>query len=238
MTSSNQKVFSTLLFLLVLTYTFTYFAFDSIAKAALALSSLLIFCYTAKYNKPFFKSLPFFLLAFAFIITLITWALTSIQVPEFAANSIRSEHLLNKFSFIPLALILAESKKRILIFIATAIISALLNPWIAGGGTAEIIRALNGMRTGFGGHIITMGTVYATILIAALVYFHKIREESYSHTKKLLLFFVWATITSAAAIGVYASQSRAIYIGFLGLYLVSFLVIAYLSIKSWSTYKY
>lgn len=233
----NKKNISNGLFLLVLIYTFTYLAFDKVGKTALLISTLAILIYNAKYNKKFFSTLPFYLMISALVVSITTWIAITIssQIVVTPSNSVRAEHILDKFAFIPLALILAESHKRVLVFIFVAIISALLNPWLAGNGLEEITLSLNGLRTGFGGHIITMGTIYAVILIAAFIFMNRLPKNSFKISA--IALFLWGFIVIAAGIGVYASQTRAIYFSLIFLYFLYFSSLIYFSATSWNKTK-
>lgn len=224
------------LFLLSLLYAFLNLHFVRVIREPFHLFFICIIVYTFIYHRNLFKTPPFFFVVVALVIATITWILSTIQTPDIGSNSPRLGNMTEKIAFIPLAVLLATSTKRIFIFWTVAASAALLSPWIAGDGWAEIQAAYHGLRTGFGGHIITMGIIYATIAMALLIFARRVCAQP-SHFEKLKQSLLLLVLLIGASFGIVASQTRSIYLGLLFIYLLTSFFILLLSLKSWHQYK-
>jgi len=236
MTSTSripEKLALKILFLLSLIYVFFSLGLERSFREFSYLLFILIIAYTIKYQRQLFKTPPFYFLIAATLIAVITWLLTFWQVPNIGSSSPRLGDILDKFSFLPLAVLLMGNTKRTFVFWIVAAIGALLTPWFSGNGLTEIKAAYNGLRTGFGGHIITMGIVYSTIAIACLVFY----KRFFYHTKKPWGYILWFLLLACTCFGIYASQTRSIYLGIFTLYALSSITILYLALNSWRTYR-
>lgn len=219
---SKDDILINSLFILSLVYAFLFLAFKNELKVVFILSGLMVFYYIFQYKKKLFNTTPFYFLLMAIFIAMLTWILAKLQVPEIATNSPEIENLLDKFVFILFAIILFGNKNKTFIFWGVAALGAFLLPWLVGGGFEEIkLAILEKHRTGFGRHIITMGMIYSVIFIASLIFFHRFVYNS----NKILNWLLWIAILTISILGIYSSQTRAIY---LGLALIWFLVLIFI----------
>lgn len=207
------------LLVLALLYAALYLPFRNEMAVPVGLMALLGIYTYVRYHRDQLTRLPHWLFWLAALLPVMTWLLVRWQVPEDAMGSPRSEDFANKFIFLLPAIALAADIRRIWIFWGVAALSALLLPWILGGGWSEVIAAWGGKRTGFGRHIITMGMVYATLLIAALVFLHRFVIKPGNQMWRWIL---WSVSVAGAITGVVGSASRSIY---LGLILLSTIVV-------------
>lgn len=228
----NNKAYN-LMYALTLFYAFFGLSFESESRPILILILIILFIHSLIYNRKLFKTIPFFILLAVVGASLITWVLSSIQVPDIAARSPRVGGLLENFTFILLGLILAGSKRKVFVFWGVAVITTVITPWLAGNGMIDIKKAMEGVRTGLGGHIITMGIVYSTVLLSTLVFFKRFVLVSYVK----YTITPWLLLVCISAFGVYASQTRAVYLGLVFIYLLSFFSITLFAVKDWVKYR-
>lgn len=229
----NKLNIENILYFIILSYTFFGLAYPSESRPLLLIATLALFISFCVYKRDFFKSPSFmFILAAVFIATL-TWILTNIQVPNVATASPRVGGILNKLAFIPMAFILSKSQKHIYTFFAVAILALLVSPWLAEDSFNNFKMAINGVRVGLGGHIITIGIIYSIVFLACLIFFKRLVVESH----QIWRWVLWLIIFFAAVFGIVASQTRAIYLGFFIIYFLFFLFVLYLSFVSWSKYR-
>lgn len=201
---------TTLLFLLSLSYTALYLPFREQMQIPLGILLLLgAYTYIRYYRYLLKTPLHYFFWAAA-IIPVVSWLLVKWQIPEESLSSPRSEDLANKFIFLVPALILAGNIKKTFLFWFVAALSAFSLPWLAGKGFTDLEYALNGKRTGFGRHMITMGIIYATLLIAAFVFLKRFVISAGNQPWRWIL---WAGWVLASTVGVIGSQTRAVYAG-------------------------
>lgn len=233
LTNQNYKLenlFSCIIFILFFIYAITTIPYDSFSRIPLLLGCLLLIVYCIKYHKEYFFSSSFIFIIAAVLVSLLTWITTNLQIPETAPTSPRLGGILSKLAFIPIAFILAKNNKRIQYFILAAIIGTLASNWLVEDGFNEILLALDGKRTGLGGHIITMGIIYSTLLFACLIYFKRFRSNK-------LHICLWVLLIIYSCFGIIASQTRAIYLGLALIYSLFFFLIIYLSVVSWKKNK-
>ena len=197
-----------LLLLAAVFYAFFALAFEAVAELVLGVSVLFLIFLVLKDRDFSVNNPPFYFLAFAILIAMSSWAFMLLQQPEIADSSPRVESLANKFLFIPIALVLAGSVPKTFLLWGALGLSALLMPWLAGNGLDDVKDALMGQRTGFGGHAITMGMIYGVALIGLLVFSRRIIGARLLSWRSLL----WGGLLSAFLFGVWASQTRAIYL--------------------------
>src|SRR5690554_7495197 len=137
MTSTSripEKLALKILFLLSLIYVFFSLGLERSFREFSYLLFILIIAYTIKYQRQLFKTPPFYFLIAATLIAVITWLLTFWQVPHIGSSSPRLGDILDKFSFLPLAVLLMGNTKRTFVFWIVAAIGALLTPWFSGNG--------------------------------------------------------------------------------------------------------
>jgi len=164
-------------------------------------------------------SAVFYFVLAAIVTPILGWLFLKLQLPE-VAGSPRVEDLANKFYFVIPALVLAGSQKNVLVFWAIAAASAITLPWTAGEGWTEISQAIEGRRSGFGRHIITMGMIYASIMIGLLVFFKRL---VFKPKFSWLAFGLWLTVFCFVTFAALASQTRAVYLGLLLVLLIVFI---------------
>lgn len=204
------KPLQSILFLFALAYATLSLGFDKNLKQTLILFYIICFFSILIFRRDLFKNtLSIFILAAASI-TVISWLFMKIDHPEIAKSSPNTKPLLDKFIFIPLAIALAGHRKKTAIFLLTATLSALALPWTKGQGWEEFQTILLGKRTGFGGHIITMGVNYGVILIGALIF---IPKNLIKIKENIVKTFILAIIALASMVGIIGSQSRSVYLG-------------------------
>lgn len=211
------------MYFLIVIYVFCVFNYRDISELVVGLFLVAIcFLYLVRKLNEVLK-FPFFIFMAAFIVSLITWFLTINQEPDVSSNSPRIELFLLKFAFVPFSFALNNNKKILLLWVLTAIF-AFLTPWMIGDGWEGVVEALNGKRSGFGNHIITMGMVYSVILLGLLIFYKRFFLCKYRKTG--VLFWIFGVVFSL--FGIYASQTRAIYFAFFVLYGLFAIYILYL----------
>lgn len=230
---TSERNLSSFLFALAILYAFFGLAFESGGRVVLILLCLILFITCATYNRKAFKQPVLLFIPIAIFIGMTTWLLTNLQVPDIAAQSPRLGGILDKLSFIPLAFVLANAKNRIYLFWGAAICAALAMPWLKGSGLSEIMQALNGRRSGLGGHIITMGIIYTIIAFSCLVFFNRFCLNN----NQLWRWPIWLALLAASFFGIIASQTRAIYLGIALIYTLFFILIITWSIRDWKRNK-
>ncbi|MBE0508221.1 MAG: O-antigen ligase family protein [Marinospirillum sp.] len=155
------------------------------------------------------------------LISVISWILISIDHPEQARSRPSPGDLVDKLLFVPLALILGASRVRILLFWTCAMAALILMPWVLGGGYKEIMKGVDGVRVGLGTNPMRTGLMYGTMLVGLLVmlpfYVYKIKRVWMA--LPLLIFF--APLIAYSGFGVFASQTRAVFLALM----VSFFVV-------------
>lgn len=229
----NEKKALSVLFILSLVYVFFSLGLERNFREFSYILYFLTIVFTAKFHSHLFKTTPFYFLVCAILIAITTWILTSWQIPNIGSSSPRLGDIVDKFAFLPLAVLLMGNTQKTFLFWLVAATGAVLTPWFAGNGFTEIKAAYNGLRTGFGGHIITMGIVYSTIAIACLVFY----KRFFYHTKKPWGYILWFLLLSCTCFGIYASQTRSVYLGIFTIYALSSITILYLALNSWRTYR-
>lgn len=222
----NRLLYS-VFFLVAIFYSMFSLSHEKITEPLLgfALLSLLILIWGRSRN--IFVSIPFLLIFSAILMALFSWSLISVQLPDIADSSPRVESLTNKFVFVPVALILLGSQFRTLLFWSALGVGAILTPWLSGDGWVEVSRALDGARTGFGLHPITMGMIYGVGFLAITVFYRRLTSGRYRVVKSLLMMVLAVTFL----FGVFASQTRAIYLAFMLILLAPFVAAVFLGFK-------
>lgn len=194
----------------VFLYALLFLLDQSIFKAAVKIFPLAVFVSVILYAKYYLRSSVFAFTVWAIATPLLSWLFMKLDNPELAFRSPNIKPVLDNFLFIPIGLVLLGDKPRTFAFWGAAVVSAFALPWVVGDGLIEWERFLNGIRTGFGGHEITMGMVYANILIGLLVFFRRIFGVN---KYRALVVALWCTTILLATICIIASQTRAIYLG-------------------------
>lgn len=194
----------------VFLYAFLFLLDQSIFKAAVKVFPLAVFVSVILYAKCYLRSNVFAFTVWAIATPLLSWLFMKLDNPELAFRSPNVKPILDNFLFIPIGLVLLGDKSRTFVFWGAAVVSAFALPWIIGDGLVEWQRFLKGQRTGFGGHVITMGMVYANILIGLLIFSRRVfRVNKY----RRLVISLWCTAILLATTCIIASQTRAIYLG-------------------------
>ncbi len=103
-----------------------------------------------KRGKDVLTSPPVLLAFIAVALQLLTWLAMQWQYPDWAESSPKVERLAAWFAFVPVAVLLAGERWKILLMLSLAAFSLLISPWITGGGWNEIFRGLDGQRVDFG----------------------------------------------------------------------------------------
>jgi len=219
METRARRITHGVLLALALLYAALYLPLRNAMAVPVGLLALIAIYTYVRYHRDQLARLPHWLFWLAALLPVMTWLLVRWQVPEEAMGSPRSEDFANKFIFLLPAIALAADTRRIWMFWGVAASSALLLPWMLGGGWSEVIAVWEGKRTGFGRHAITMGMIYATLLIAAFVFLHRFVIKPGNQVWRWVLWSAW---TLGALTGIAGSASRSIY---LGLILISSIVI-------------
>lgn len=210
----------------VFLYALLFLLDQSLFKAAVKVFPLVVFVAVFWFAKYYFRTAAFFLVVYAVFTPLLAWFFMAQDYPEIAFSSPNVKPVLDNFLFVPMALVLLGDKVKTYLFWVLAGLSSFLVPWVGGDGLLEWERLLNGVRTGFGGHIITMGMVYAVVLMGLLVFC-----KDFFKAKKLRTLFIvaWFFFLFLSIVGVIASQSRAVYLGLfvsLAVWVVAFIFLS------------
>lgn len=229
----NEGLSLKILFFLALVHVFFSLGLERSFREFSYILFIFTIVYTVKFHKHLFKTTPFLFLVGAILIAITAWLFSTWQVPAIGSSSPRIGDITDKFAFLPLAVLLMGDTRKTFIFWATATIGALLTPWLAGNGFSEIKAAYNGLRTGFGQHSITMGIVYATIAMACLVFY----KRFFFNSKQPWGYILWSLVLACASFGIFASQTRAVYLGIMVVYALSCMAILYIAVTSWKKHQ-
>lgn len=212
----------------VFLYALLFLLDQSLFKAAVKIFPLAVFISVTLYAINYLRSSVFVFTVWAIAVPLMSWVFMRLDNPELAFRSPNVKPVLDNFLFIPIGLVLLGDRLKTFVFWGAAAMSAFALPWVVGDGLVEWKDFLNGERTGFGGHIITMGMVYANILLGLLVFSGRVfRLKRY----KGLFTALWFASVLLAFICTVASQTRAIYFG-LAVSLLSWFVLSFFLEKS------
>lgn len=227
----DENIFTKkILYILLVFYVFSVLNYKDISEIVISVFVIAILFGMITKSIVIKNYFPCVIFILACLASLLTWLLTNLQEPEIATKSPRIEMLLMKFAFIPFAFVLDDKRKVLLLWGFLAIFS-FLTPWLSGEGSESIKDVFNGTRSGLGNHIITMGMVYAVVLLGLLILYKDFIKCKYAKVS----FVFWAISILCAALGVYASQTRAIYFAFVVVYI---LVLLFFLFKSKSIKNY
>lgn len=119
---------------------------DRAGKAMVVIGCILLL----KRGRALLTSPPVLLALLAVALQLLTWAAMQWQYPEWAESSPKVERLAAWFAFVPVAVLLAGERWKIILMLMLAAASLFISPWVTGDGWNEIIRGLEGQRIDFG----------------------------------------------------------------------------------------
>lgn len=211
---SAEKLTSSLLYILILIYVFTCISYYSFSGSVQHLITIVFVFYALRFKTEYFKSTTLYFIVISLLLACITWLLAKIQLPDLARSSPRIYTVLGKLAFIPIAFVLMENINRIKFFYLIFFLSIMISPILVHGGFSEFVFALKGKRTGLSGHIITMGIIYSMMLFACLVFFKRYVLSS----KNIAIWLLWFLVVVFSVFGIFASQTRSVYIGLLLIY--------------------
>ncbi|MEH6578324.1 MAG: O-antigen ligase family protein [Amphritea sp.] len=162
------------------------------------------------YNRSYLRSSIIYLLLASILVQLCSWQLSQQAAPELTETSAKVHRLAAWFYMIPIAYLLGGSLKNTLLVWSIAFLSLALSPWLSGHGWAEIVKGLAGSRSDLGLHNAQhTSTFFACSLLAFICFYHRIT----SNGRRLWRLIIWIAATTICVIGLYISNSRAIWLG-------------------------
>ncbi|WP_404368155.1 O-antigen ligase family protein [Marinobacter sp.] len=151
------------------------------------------------------NSVPvWFMLASVILLTL-SWALMTLDHPEWARSGPALEDYLDKFIFLFIALALAGEVRNVATYLAVVGVFVLLMPWLSGEGWSDLADGLAGQRIGFGINPIRTGMLFAAVMLGLLCFWRRIFSVPQF---SLARFVLWAFLLVYAAVCLLMTQSR------------------------------